>query len=83
MNNFYSGNQIGTEAGEGTRVPPNNFNYGPLGGFGTFDFNADYRYSKNVSFNFNMTNIFNTKQIEFVGSPSIGRLAVVSVNLTI
>lgn len=80
---FYSGNQIGTEAGEGTRVPPKNYNHGPLGGFGTFDFNAEYRYNKNVSFNFNATNIFNTKQIEFVGSPSIGRLAMVSVNLNI
>ena len=80
---FYSGNQLGTEEGEGTRVPPKNFNHGPLGGFGTFDFNAEYRYSKNVFFNLNMTNIFNTKQIEFVGSPSIGRLAMVSVNLTI
>lgn len=79
---FYSGNQVGSEAGAGTRTPPKNFNHGPLGGFSTFDFSAEYRWSKNVWFNFNMTNIFNSKQIEFVGSPSIGRLAMASIKVT-
>ena len=78
---FYSGSQIGTEAGEGTRIPPKNFNHGPLGGFSTFDFTAEYRYSKNIWFNLNITNIFDTEQIEFVGSPSIGRLAMASVKV--
>ena len=80
--NFYSGNQVGSDEGAGTRTPPKNFNHGPLGGFSTFDFSAEYRWSKNVFFNFNVTNIFNTKQIEFVGSPSIGRLAMASIKVT-
>ncbi len=79
---FYSGNQVGSAEGAGTRTPPKNFNYGPLGGFSTFDFGAQYRWSKNVFFNFNMTNIFNTRQIEFVGSPSIGRLAMASIKVS-
>lgn len=78
---FFSGNQVGSTEGEGTRTPPNNFNYGPLGGFTTFNFSAEYRWSKNVLFNFNMTNIFNSRQIEFVGSPSIGRLAMASIKV--
>ncbi|MCH4551052.1 TonB-dependent receptor plug domain-containing protein [Aestuariibaculum lutulentum] len=79
---FFSGNQIGTEAGEGTRVPPKNFNYGALGGFTTFDLNATYQINKKVSFNFNISNLFNTKQLEFVGAPSIGRLAMASIKVT-
>jgi len=79
---FYSGSQVGSSEGEGTRTPPNNFNYGPLGGFTTFELGSEYRWSKTVSFNFNITNIFNTKQIEFVGAPSIGRLAMVSIRVT-
>lgn len=79
---FYSGNQVGSEEGKGTRTPPKNYNYGPLGGFTTFNFGAEYLLSKNVVFNFNMTNIFNTRQIEFVGSPSIGRLAMASIRVT-
>lgn len=79
---FYSGNQVGTSEGKGTRVPPKSFNYGPLGGFSTFDFSANYRLKKNVAINFNMTNIFNSNQIEFVGSPSIGRLAMVSLSIS-
>jgi iron complex outermembrane receptor protein len=79
---FYSGNQVGSAKGAGTRTPPKNFNYGPLGGFSTFDLGAEYRWSQKVFFNFNMTNIFNTRQIEFVGSPSIGRLAMASIKVT-
>ncbi|WP_228850701.1 TonB-dependent receptor plug domain-containing protein [Aegicerativicinus sediminis] len=80
---FYSGNQVGSEDGKGTRVPPKNYNRGPLGGFTTFDFNALYRYNNLVSVNFNISNIFNTKQIEFVGAPSIGRLAMASIKLAL
>ena len=78
---FYSGNQVGSDQGAGTRTSPKNFNYGPLGGFSTFNFGAEYRWSKNACFNFNMTNIFNSRQIEFVGSPSIGRLAMASIKV--
>ncbi|RIA09708.1 iron complex outermembrane receptor protein [Flavobacteriaceae bacterium MAR_2010_72] len=78
---FYSGSQVGSAEGKGTRTPPTNFNYGPLGGFSTFEISSDYRWSKTVAFNFNMTNIFNTKQIEFVGAPSIGRLAMAGIKV--
>jgi len=79
---FYSGNQVGSSEGIGTRTAPKNFNYGPLGGFTTFNFSTEFLWSKKVSFNFNLTNIFNSKQIEFVGSPSIGRLAMVSLSIS-
>lgn len=78
---FFSGNQVGSTDGAGTRRPPKNFNYGPLGGFTTFNFGTEYRWSDNLSFNFNLTNIFNSRQIEFVGSPSIGRLAMASLKV--
>lgn len=78
---FFSGNQVGSAEGAGTRTPPKNFNYGPLGGFSTFNFAAEYRWNKNIFLNFNMTNIFNSRQIEFVGSPSIGRLAMASIKV--
>lgn len=79
---FYSGNQVGSEQGAGTRIPPTNFNRGALGGFTTFDLTTVYQWSKKVSFNFNITNMFNTSQIEFVGSPSIGRLVMASITIT-
>lgn len=79
---FYSGNQVGSREGVGSRIPPKNFNYGPLGGFSTFNIGAEYRWNKNVGFSFNITNLFNSKQIEFVGSPSIGRLAMASVKVS-
>jgi outer membrane receptor for ferrienterochelin and colicins len=51
-----------------------NFNYGALGGFTSFDFSAGYRFSKMVQLGGGVSNIFNAKQREFVGSPIIGRL---------
>jgi len=80
---FYSGSQIGTEAGKGKRgvievpgKPPilKNFDWGPLGDFTTIDLNAGYKFNEMLSVNMGVTNLFNTKQIEFVGSPSLGRL---------
>ena len=86
---FYSGTQIGTEAGKGSRgkvyggINPlngqpryyfKNFDWGPLGDFTTFDLNAGYKFNEMLSVNMGVTNLFNTRQIEFVGSPSIGRL---------
>jgi outer membrane receptor for ferrienterochelin and colicins len=84
---FYSGSQIGTEAGAGKRGVVTatlangskvnylkNFDYGPLGGFTTFDVSAGYMLSKTFTIGAAMSNIFNTKQREFVGSPLIGRL---------
>jgi outer membrane receptor for ferrienterochelin and colicins len=89
--NFFSGNQIGTEEGKGTRgivhrghqLSPiyKNYNWGALGGFTSFNINANYKFNENVAVNAGITNLFNTKQIEFVGSPSIGRL--ISIELKI
>lgn len=84
---FYSGSQIATEAGAGKRgvvtatLPNNtkvnylkNFDYGPLGGFTTFDISAGYALTKTFTVGAAMSNVFNVKQREFVGSPLIGRL---------
>jgi outer membrane receptor for ferrienterochelin and colicins len=51
-----------------------NFDWGPLGGFVTFDLNAGYKLNSMVSLNMNITNLLDTRQMESVGSPSIGRL---------
>jgi len=80
---FYSGGQISTAAGEGKRGYVQgrgttryikNFDWGPLGGFTTIDLSVGYKINEMVSANMGITNLFNTDQIEFVGSPSIGRL---------
>jgi iron complex outermembrane receptor protein len=83
---FYSGNQIGTSEGEGMKGMvegnPNanyNFDWGPLGDFLSFDFSAGYSFNSSVSANLTVTNVFNSRQIEFVGSPSIGRLIMAEV----
>ena len=85
---FYSGNQIGTSEGEGMKgaVAGNpkvnyNFDWGPLGGFLSVDFSAGYSFNSSISANLNITNLFNSRQIEFVGSPSIGRLIVAEVRV--
>ncbi|HEX6848183.1 MAG TPA: TonB-dependent receptor [Chitinophagaceae bacterium] len=87
---FYSGSQIGTEAGKGKRgiiprpgQPPllKNFDWGPLGDFTTVDLNAGYKFNEMISVNMGITNLFNTEQIEFVGSPSIGRLIMAELKV--
>jgi outer membrane receptor for ferrienterochelin and colicins len=92
--NMYSGNQIGTKAGEGKRgvvygginpinnQPRNyvkNFNWGALGGFTTFDLSTGYRFTDMLSLGAGISNIFDVEQREFVGSPSIGRLFSVEI----
>lgn len=86
---LYSGNQIGTKAGAGSRgivygginpltnLPRNyikNFNWGALGGFTTFDISTGVKLNSQLSLGAGISNLFNVKQLEFVGSPSIGRL---------
>ena len=71
---FRSGNQIATKEGAGTRVAPFLYNYGPLGGFTTVDISAGYLLTNNISLGGGISNLFNAKQREFVGSPIIGRL---------
>ncbi|MCX8480731.1 MAG: TonB-dependent receptor plug domain-containing protein, partial [Sediminibacterium sp.] len=89
---FYSGNQIATSDGAGKRgvvyggINPinnqpryylKNFNQGPLGGFKTVDLSFLYSLNKHISVAFSATNLLDTKQTEFVGVPSIGRLLYV------
>ncbi len=45
-----------------------------MGGFTTFDASAGYRFSEMVSLGASISNIFDTDQREFVGSPLIRRL---------
>lgn len=95
---MYSGSQIGTEAGKGKRgvvdggINPlngqprlyvKNFNWGALGGFTTFDISTGYRFNEMLSLGAAVSNIFNTEQREFVGSPSIGRLFSVELKAQI
>lgn len=91
---LYSGNQISTAAGKGKRgvvygginplnnQPRNyvkNFDWGALGGFTTVDISAGYKLNSMLSIGGGISNIFNTDQREFVGSPSIGRLYSVEI----
>lgn len=80
---FYSGNQISTASGEGRRgyvQGPNgasylkNFDWGPLGGFPIIDLSAGCKINSMTSVGMNITNLFDTGQREFAGSPTIGRL---------
>ncbi|MDQ6608568.1 MAG: TonB-dependent receptor, partial [Bacteroidota bacterium] len=95
---LYSGSQIGTAAGEGKRGvvyagknPINgtdrfifkNFDHGAIGGFTTFDLSAGYHLNEMVSLGAGVSNLFNTTQREFVGSPSIDRLYSVELKITV
>ena len=89
---FYSGSQIGTIAGKRKRgfievpnKPPllKNFDWGPLGDFTTIDLQAGYRFNEMITLNTGITNMFNTRQIEMVGSPSIGRLVMFEVKMLV
>ncbi len=86
---LYSGSQISTAAGKGKRgvvygginplnnLPRNyvkNYNRGALGGFTTVDIGTGYKFNQMLSLGAGVSNLFNTEQREFVGSPSIGRL---------
>ena len=90
--NFYSGSQIGTAAGYGSRgkierpgqsTILKNYDWGPLGGFTTIDLSTGYKLNRMVSVNLGITNLFNTNQVEFVGSPSIGRLIMAEVKVNV
>ena len=86
---MYSGNQISTESGQGKRGvvyggknPINgvdryyvkNYDWGPLGGFTTVDISAGIKLNSMLSLGAGVSNLFDTDQREFVGSPMIGRL---------
>lgn len=87
---FYSGQQIGTAAGAGRRgfvQGPSgikyirNFDWGPLGDFTTVDISTSYKLNKMLSVKIGVTNLFDIRQIEFVGSPSIGRLIMAELKV--
>jgi outer membrane receptor for ferrienterochelin and colicins len=79
---FYSGSLIGTKAGKGKRgVNLKNFDWGPLGNFVSVDLNAGYKFNDMVSINAGITNLFNIRQIEFAGSPTIGRLIMLELKV--
>ncbi|QNA45428.1 TonB-dependent receptor [Lacibacter sediminis] len=89
---FYSGNLIGTAAGKGRRgivTRPGmdtlfkNFDWGPLGGFTSVDLSTGYQFNQMISINLGVTNLFNTRQIEFVGSPSVGRLIMAELKVQV
>lgn len=71
---FYSGVQIAAEENAGKRVAPYNYNYGPLGGFTSVDLSAGYKFTNWLTLGASVTNLFDTAQREYVGSPEIGRL---------
>ncbi len=86
---LYSGNQISTAAGKGKRglvyggINPlnnqpryytKNFDWGALGGFTTVDISAGVKLNSMLKLGAGVSNLFDTDQHEFVGSPSIGRL---------
>jgi outer membrane receptor for ferrienterochelin and colicins len=50
------------------------YNYGPLGGFVTFDVSAGYRFNKMFRLSGQVTNLFNVEQREFTAAPPTGRL---------
>ena len=93
---FYGGLQIGTEAGKGSRgrvywedksgQPKyylKNFDWGPLGGFISFDLHAGYKINQMLSVNMAITNVLNSRQMEAVGSPSIGRLVMFELKINV
>jgi len=86
---MYSGSQIGTSAGQGKRgsvyggINPinnqpryyaKNYDWGALGGFTSVDISAGVKLNSILNLGAGVSNLFNTTQREFVGSPSIGRL---------
>jgi iron complex outermembrane receptor protein len=81
---FYSGLQISTKAGEGRWGRfAKNFDWGPLGGFTTFDVRAGYQLNSQLSAGMNITNLFNAEQREFAGSPAIRRLIMFELKVQV
>lgn len=52
------------------------FNYGPLGGFVTFDLNFGFNVNKNLTLSLAATNLFNSELREFTAAPPTGGLYV-------
>jgi iron complex outermembrane receptor protein len=78
---FYAGTQVSAREGSGKRMPGKNFNRGPLGGYLIVDVNAGLKIDKTTFININLTNLFNSSQYEYIGSPAIGRLLSVEFKI--
>ncbi|MGB5929789.1 MAG: TonB-dependent receptor, partial [Cyclobacteriaceae bacterium] len=50
------------------------WNYGPLGGFVTFDASLGYKFNDTFRLSGQVTNVFDTEQREFTAAPPTGRL---------
>ena len=59
------------------------YNYGPLGGFVTFDLNFGYHFSDSFTLSFAATNLFNTEMREFTASPPTGGLYVMEAKINL
>jgi outer membrane receptor for ferrienterochelin and colicins len=93
---FYGGAYISTKEGKGkidtivlvsptgmVRRYAKNFNWGPLGDFITIDLAAGYKFNPMLSVGMNITNLFNTRQQEYAGSPLIKRLIMFELKMQI
>lgn len=82
--NYFSSFQIASETlpdlkYRGTPIVENArstdaFNYGPLGGFVTFDVSMGYRINPMFKISGQVTNLFDTEMREFTAAPPTGRL---------
>lgn len=86
--NFFSGIHVASETIPELGIRENarfgrTFNYGPLGGFVNVDVSAGYRFGKVVTLSGQITNLFNARVYEFVGSPIIGRLYSLELKVNI
>jgi iron complex outermembrane receptor protein len=86
--NFFSGINVASETIPELGIRENarfgrTFNYGPLGGFVNVDVSAGYRFGKVVTLSGQVSNLFNARVYEFVGSPIIGRLYSLELKVNI
>ncbi|EMR02115.1 TonB-dependent receptor [Cesiribacter andamanensis] len=82
--NYFSSYQIASETIPGATwggmpivedaLSGNAWNYGPLGGFVTFDVSAGYKFSPMFRLSAQVTNLFDTEMREFTAAPPTGRL---------
>ncbi len=82
--NYFSSYQIASETIPGLKYrgtdiiedarSTDSWNYGPMGGFVTFDVSAGYRFSPMFRLSGQVSNLFNTEMREFTAAPPTGRL---------
>ncbi|WP_224484808.1 TonB-dependent receptor [Robertkochia aurantiaca] len=90
--NYFSSFQIASETipGETYRGVPivenaksaDTWNYGPLGGFVSFDLNGGYRFTDHFSVGIAITNLFNEDLREFTASPPTRGLYLLETKFT-